>query len=88
MGGHVPNLVNVKGTVQRVTARKQKGDTYILRNHRVACEAARLGASYYAVRAHGVWGIYPIHRWSGEPLVAGLSEDAAAMWLQHRGRRD
>ena len=84
----IANLVNVgDGEVKRIMVRKegQGSMTVSQRAARVAA-AARLnyGASHVAVRLRRKWTIWDAR--TLQPIMQDLTEDAAVMWLQYRGR--
>ena len=85
---NIANLVNVgDGEVKRIMVRKegQGSMTVTQRAERVAA-AARLnyGATHVAVRLRRKWTIWDAR--TLQPIMQDLTEDAAVMWLQYRGR--
>lgn len=89
MARTIPNLCCIVDTdgpkVVRLTALKQKGDTYARRAGKVASVALSYRCTYFAMRVDRRWHLYPT---SGPRSIRTFPSQAAAeMWLLHRGRK-
>ena len=85
MGGFVPSMCwsPEAGVIVKLPVRKRKGETYAQRCNRCRVYAvSRYRQQHVAVRYNRKWTIYDCA--SRTPVIEGISEDAAYMWLMHR----
>ena len=89
MSKNIPVLWFKDGEVQRPRIPKEGRPTTTAgqRARAVAVTAKVLGLRYFAIRHRRAWQVWEVDKC--EPILEGLSDAAAAMWLHHReGARD